>query len=159
MDRERLSELRADWCSKQGEEVLHLPTIVEAAESSPAAAKECAYQIRKFLSKDNMARPYLQYNAIMLMRILSDNPGATFTKNIDKKYVETVKELIRMGRDPSVQQILRETLDNFERDKKSDVNLSPLIEMWKKEQTKIAKAYGNGVSSSIQNQSFIDYTY
>jgi hypothetical protein len=128
---------------------------VEAAESTPAAAKECAYQIRKCLSKDNMARPDVQYNAIMLMRILSDNPGATFTKNIDKKYVETVKELIRMGRDPSVQQILRETLDNFERDKKSDVNLGPLLEMWKKEQIKIKKTYGNGVSNLRQSHPVI----
>lgn len=130
---------------KQGDEVLHLPTIVEAAESTPAAAKECAYQIRKSLSQANSARPYVQYNAVMLMRILSDNPGATFTKNIDKKFVETVKTLVRFGTDPSVQQILRETLDNFERDKKPDANLVPLLEMWKKEKVKIEKVLLAGV--------------
>lgn len=130
---------------KQGDEVLHLPTIVEAAESTPAAAKECAYQIRKALSQANAARPYVQYNAVMLTRILSDNPGASFTKNIDKKFVETVKTLIRFGADPSVQQILRETLDNFERDKRADTNLVPLLEMWTKEKVKIERVLSAGV--------------
>jgi len=82
----------------------------------------------------------------MLMRILSDNPGATFTQNIDKKFVETVKDLIRYGKDPSVQQILRETLENFERDKKNDLNLQALLEMWKKEKVKIEKVLGRSVS-------------
>ena len=107
--------------------MLHLPTIVEAAESTPAAARECAYQIRKCLSQANAPRPYVQYNAVMLMRILSDNPGPAFTKNIDKKFVETVKTLVRFGTDPSVQQILRETLDNFERDKKSDTDRKSVV--------------------------------
>jgi hypothetical protein len=131
---------------QQGEEVLHLPTIVEAAESSPAAAKECAHQIRKFLKSENSARPYVQYNGIMLMRILSDNPGATFTKNIDGKFIGTLKDLLRMGRDPSVQQILRETLENFEREKNGDGNLAPLVEMWKKEKLKMLKLQNGGVS-------------
>jgi len=127
---------------EQGEEVLHLPTIVEAAESSPAAAKECAQVIRKFLSKDGFSRPHVQYNGIMLVRILSDNPGPTFTRNLDKKFADTVKELLRLGRDPSVKQILIETLDNFQREKKSDENLAPLIQMWEKEQAKMEKTYG-----------------
>jgi hypothetical protein len=127
---------------EKGEEVLHLPTIVEAAESSPAAAKECAQVIRKFLSKDNYSRPHVQYNSIMLVRILSDNPGPTFTRNIDKKFADTVKELLRMGRDPSVKQILIETLDNFQREKKHDENLAVLIQMWEKEQAKMEKQYG-----------------
>lgn len=131
---------------QQGDEVLHLPTIVEAAESTPAAAKECAYQVRKCLSQANYSRPFVQYNAVMLMRILSDNPGPTFTKNIDKKFVETIKSLVRFGTDPSVQQILRETLDNFERDKAADTNLAPLLEMWKKEKVKIEKVLSAGVS-------------
>lgn len=138
----------------QGDEVLHLPTIVEAAESTPAAAKECAYQVRKALSYTaNASRPYVQYNAVMLMRILSDNPGATFTQNIDKKFVETVKDLIRYGKDPSVQQILRETLENFERDKKNDLNLQALLEMWKKEKVKIEKVLGrSGVFAGRSSQ-------
>ncbi|OBT90167.1 hypothetical protein VE02_00928 [Pseudogymnoascus sp. 03VT05] len=123
----------------QGEEILHLPAIVEAAESSPVAAKECAYQIRKFLSKDNSSRAYVQYNAVMLIRILADNPGSTFTKNIDKKFVEAVKELSRTSRDPSVQQLLSDTLNNFLRDKESDVHMAGLLEMWRKEKVKIEK--------------------
>lgn len=82
----------------------------------------------------------------MLMRILSDNPGATFTQNIDKKFVDTVKDLIRYGKDPSVQQILRETLETFEREKKNDLNLQGLLEMWNKEKIKIEKALGRSVS-------------
>ncbi|EDO00259.1 hypothetical protein SS1G_14129 [Sclerotinia sclerotiorum 1980 UF-70] len=122
-----------------GEEVLYLPAIVEAAESSPGAAKECAYHIRKYLSKDNFSKPYIQYNAIMLIRILTDNPGKTFTRNIDVKFIQTVKELLRTGRDPSVKQLLMETLITFTRDKADDETLAPLIEMWKKEQEKMVK--------------------
>ncbi len=72
----------------------------------------------------------------MLMRILTDNPGPNFTKNIDKKFVETIKALLKTCRDPSVQQILRETLFYFESSKSADENLKDLIEMWKKEQAK-----------------------
>ncbi|KAB8294706.1 hypothetical protein EYC80_006668 [Monilinia laxa] len=122
-----------------GEEVGYLPAIVEAAESSPAAAKECAHQIRKFLSKENSSKPYVQYNAIMLIRILTDNPGRTFTRNMDLKFVQTVKELLRTGRDLSVKQILMETLGTFTTEKADDETLAPLIEMWKKEQEKMAR--------------------
>jgi hypothetical protein len=125
----------------QGEEVLYLPTIVESAESSPAAAKECAVVIRKFLGKDNLAKPYVQYNAIMLIRILADNPGKTFTRNLDAKFVDTVKELLRVGRDPSVKQILMETLITFARDKQDDEGLVKLNEMWKKEQERWSKIH------------------
>lgn len=130
--------------NNQGEEVLHLPVIVEAAESSPMAASEAALRIRKFLSKDNHQRAYVQYNAIMLVRILADNPGKSFTKNIDSKFVSTVKELLRDGRDMSVQQLLRETLDTFETQKANDETLAPLTEMWKKEKEKMGKKYGIG---------------
>ncbi|KAF1986392.1 hypothetical protein K402DRAFT_412756 [Aulographum hederae CBS 113979] len=117
----------------QGEEVLHLPVIVEAAESSPQAAAAAAYQIRKFLSKDNYSRPHVQYNAVMLIRILSDNPGPSFTKNVDAKFVATVKELLRTARDPSVQQIMRETMSSLYLEKAYDGNLAPLFAMWNKE--------------------------
>lgn len=126
-----------------GEEVLYLPAIVEACESSPSAAKEAAYLIRKFLSKDHFAKPYVQYNAIMLIRILADNPGRTFTRNIDSKFVQTVKELLRVGRDPSVKQILMETLDTFQRDKADDEGCTQLNEMWKKEHEKMIKIHGS----------------
>ncbi|KAL8667951.1 MAG: hypothetical protein Q9202_000416 [Teloschistes flavicans] len=124
------------WWTEQSEEVLHLPVIVEAAESSPAAAEEAATRIRKFLARDNYQRAYVQYNAIMLMRILTDNPGKTFTKNLDGKFTSAVKELLRDGRDMSVQQILRETLDSFETAKADDETLAPLRNMWKREKTK-----------------------
>lgn len=75
----------------------------------------------------------------MLMRILADNPGKSFTKNLDAKFANTVKELLRDGRDMSVQQILRETLDNFETQKADDETLGPLKEMWKKEKAKMLK--------------------
>lgn len=128
----------------EGEEVLHLPVIVEAAESSPTAARDAAIRIRKFLSKENFHRANVQYNALMLVRILADNPGRSFTKYLDTKFVITVKELLRDGRDMSVQQILRETLDTFEAQKADDPTLAPLREMWKKEKQKLQK-HGNGV--------------
>ncbi|KAH0276125.1 hypothetical protein KCU91_g4061, partial [Aureobasidium melanogenum] len=112
-----------------GEEVLHLPVIVEAAESSPQAAAAAAYQIRKCLSKDNKSR--VQYNAIMLIRILADNPGPSFTRNIDAKFVTTVKEIVKNGRDPSVQQMMRETLDALEAEKSYDNGLYDLLAMWR----------------------------
>lgn len=127
--------------------MLHLPVIVEAAESSPAAATEAATRIRKFLSKENYQRAYVQYNAIMLVRILADNPGKSFTKNIDSKFVSTVKDLLRDGRDMSVQQILRETLDNFELQRATDETLASLREMWKKEKAKMLK-YGDKTASA-----------
>ena len=75
----------------------------------------------------------------MLVRILADNPGKSFTKNIDSKFVSTVKDLLRDGRDMSVQQILRETLDNFEQSKPDDETLAGLMDMWRKEKEKMAK--------------------
>ena len=89
--------------------------------------------IRKYLGKDDYARPRVQYNAIMLIRILADNPGKTFTKCIDSKFVQAVKELIRFGRDPSVKQLLIETLDTFQRERASDEGLVLLLDMWRKE--------------------------
>lgn len=127
----------------KGEEVLHLPVIVEAAESSPNAAASAAYTIRKFLSKDNYNRPHVQYNAIMLIRILSDNPGPTFTRSMDPKFVATVKQLLKDGRDPSVQQILRETLDALEVNKATDEGLMPLLGMWRQ-----AKGHGARLTPS-----------
>lgn len=77
----------------------------------------------------------------MLIRILSDNPGKTFTRNIDEKFVTTVRDLLRHGRDTSVKQILMETLDTFQRQKVDDEGVKPLVEMWKKEHEKIMKTY------------------
>ena len=99
--------------------------------------------IRKFLSKDNYNRGYVQYNAVMLVRILSDNPGPSFTKNLEGKFVTTTKDLLRDGRDMSVQQILRETLDTLEAKEARDETLKPLITMWKAEKSKYAKRTGS----------------
>ncbi|EXJ92597.1 hypothetical protein A1O3_01149 [Capronia epimyces CBS 606.96] len=120
-----------------GDEYLHLPAIVDAAESSPTAAKEAAATLRRYLSKDHFQRGFAQYNAVMLLRILTDNPGQGFTQNFDSKFVSTVKELLRDGKDASVQQILRETLDYFEVEKApGNDTLGPLVEMWRKEKGK-----------------------
>lgn len=77
----------------------------------------------------------------MLIRILSDNPGKTFTRNMDSKFVQTIKELLRVGRDPSVKQILMETLDTFQREKTEDEGCAMLNEMWKKEHQKMVKIH------------------
>jgi hypothetical protein len=94
------------------------------------------------MSKDYSSKPSCQYNAIMLIRILTDNPGPTFTRNFDKKFVDTAKELLRSGRDPSVRQILMEALDMFENTKADDEGLALIVEMWKKEKERAYKTYG-----------------
>ncbi|KAK2929445.1 hypothetical protein FoTM2_009784 [Fusarium oxysporum f. sp. vasinfectum] len=127
--------------SKQ-DEVLFLPPIVDAAESSPAAAAECARLIRKYLSKEYFSKPSWQYNAIMLLRILTDNPGATFTRNLDQKFVDTARGLLKAVRDPSVRQILMETLDDFQHTKAYDENLTLLTSMWQKEKEQAYKNFG-----------------
>lgn len=125
-----------------GEEVVYLPVIVESVDASPQAAKECAGLIRKYLSKENYAKPYIQYNAIMLIRILADNPGPAFTKNVDAKFVDTLKQLLKYGQDPSVRQLLIETMETWQRNKASDEALQPLLDMWKREYVKMLKTYG-----------------
>ncbi|KAM3525084.1 hypothetical protein MY4038_007440 [Beauveria bassiana] len=127
----------------QGDEVLFLPPIVDAAESSPAAATECARLIRKFMAKDYYGRAAWQYNAIMLLRILTENPGPMFTRNIDAKFVDTCKALLRGTKDLNVRQMLIETLDDFQQTKSYDENLSILLQMWNKERVKIQAVYGN----------------
>ncbi|KAG9952212.1 hypothetical protein KCU85_g2213, partial [Aureobasidium melanogenum] len=130
-----------------GEEVLHLPVIVEAAESSPQAAAAAAYQIRKCLAKDNKSR--VQYNAIMLIRILADNPGPSFTRNIDDKFVTTVKDLVKHGKDPSVQQMMRETLDSLEAEKSYDNGLYDLLAMWRRVKGNDARILPQGAYRQI----------
>ncbi|KAL2198800.1 hypothetical protein P885DRAFT_76403 [Corynascus similis CBS 632.67] len=128
--------------SASGDDVIFLPSIVEAAVASPAAAAESARLIRKYLHKDYWSKPSCQYNAVMLLRILADNPGPGFTRFLDKKFVDTTKELLKSGRDLSVRQILMETLDSFETSKSADEGLALIIEMWKKEKEKAYRAYG-----------------
>lgn len=145
-----------DWACvvhEQNDEVLFLPPIVDAAESSPGAASECARIIRKYLSRDYMSRASWQYNAIMLMRILTDNPGATFTRNIDQKFVDTVRSLLRDTKDPSVRQILMETLDDFEHTKIDDENLALIVSMWKKEKDKAFQTHGVRINAPCATKS------
>jgi hypothetical protein len=120
--------------------VLYLPTIVESAVATPGAAGAACSQIRKYLSKEYYSRPQVQYNAVMLIRILADNPGQPFTKNMDKHFADTVKHLLRNGQDPSVAQILRESLDALDREKAYDINLTALFAMWRKEKGLMANA-------------------
>lgn len=78
----------------------------------------------------------------MLIRILADNPGETFTRNLDSKFTDTSKELLRSVRDPSVRQMMMETLDVFENTKAYDEGLTLLINMWKKEKDRAQQLYG-----------------
>ena len=130
--------------SNGGEEVLHLPVIVDAAESSPAAAAAAAKQIRYFMGREWALKPHVQYNAIMLIRILSDNPGASFTKNFDKGFVSTIKEALKGCKDVATQQILRETLDTLEVNKSQQEGMEGLIAMWRKEKGQGASFGGPG---------------
>ncbi|ETS84784.1 hypothetical protein PFICI_02809 [Pestalotiopsis fici W106-1] len=125
-----------------GDEVTYLPSIVDAAESSPQAAAECAKLIRKYLKRDYWSKPSYQYNAIMLMRILADNPGPTFTRNMDQKFVDTTKEVLRSAPDLSVLQMLMETLNSYENHKSYDEGLALLLEMWRKEKERAQKHGG-----------------
>jgi hypothetical protein len=79
----------------------------------------------------------------MLIRILIDNPGHTFSRNLDAKFIATVKDMLRQGKDMGVQQFLRQTLDALETQRGWDEDLKPLVEMWKKEKAKMDKAYNN----------------
>ncbi|THC96622.1 hypothetical protein EYZ11_003914 [Aspergillus tanneri] len=142
-------------CGKQqSTEYVHLPGIVESAESSPNAAREAAHRIRKILSDTSAVAPAnMQYNAIMLIRILIDNPGYTFTRNLDAKFAATVKDLLRQGKDPNVQYFLRDTLDTLETQRQWDEDLAVLLQMWRKEKTKLTRT-----NSGVWIQSSVDDT-
>ena len=77
----------------------------------------------------------------MLMRILVDNPGHSFTRNFDAKYVATLKDLLRYGRDWHVQHYLRQYLNTLESTKADDQDLQLLLQMWAKEKTKNNKNF------------------
>lgn len=67
----------------------------------------------------------------MLVRILTDNPGETFTRNLGGEFPERCRKLLKHVREKRVHRMLMETLDDFERSRSWDENLRPLIEMWK----------------------------
>ncbi|KAI0434806.1 hypothetical protein F5Y09DRAFT_294866 [Xylaria sp. FL1042] len=147
------------FCESNGpnhaeDEVIYLPPIVDAAESSPGAAKQCADMLRDYLKKDFVTRPDIQYNALMLVRILADNPGPTFTRNLDQDFAKTAKELLKSTRHERVRQMLMETLTSFEETKFYDEGLTPLIEMWKKEKEKAQKtSHGVPIQSYLRQRS------
>ncbi|KAJ5819352.1 hypothetical protein N7474_004943 [Penicillium riverlandense] len=127
--------------STAGNEFVHLPLIVETAESSPGAAKEAAHRIRRYLSAPDKTPNHVQYNSIMLMRILVDNPGHTFTRNIDSKFVATIKIQLRQGRDWHVQHYLRQYLTTLETQRHWDQDLTPLLQMWSKEKHRATSSW------------------
>jgi hypothetical protein len=88
----------------------------------------------------------------MLMRILIDNPGHTFTRNIDAKFVATIKDLLRDGWDLNVQHFLRETLDAIESQRQWDEDLAPLMQMWKKEKSKLSRQNSRSTWRSSRSQ-------
>jgi hypothetical protein len=98
--------------------------------------------IRKFLGKDYITRPSWQYNALMILRILCDNPGPSFTRSFDQDFVDTVRKLLGSGKDSKVQRMLMEILDDFEFTRMDDGNLVLLIEMWKKEKAAAYTRFG-----------------
>ncbi|KAJ5091398.1 hypothetical protein NUU61_006268 [Penicillium alfredii] len=120
----------------QGNEYVRLPRIVELAESSPNAAKAAALRIRRYLADPAGTPPHVQFNAIMVMRILGDNPGHSFTCNFDAKFVATIKNQLRNGRDPLVQRTLRQYLMTAEVVRAGDQDLALLMQMWGKERQK-----------------------
>lgn len=78
----------------------------------------------------------------MLVRILTDNPGETFTRNLDDKFVDTAKALLKNVKDLGVRQLMMEMLDDFEHTKMDDPNLGALVQMWKKEKDKALRDQG-----------------
>lgn len=77
----------------------------------------------------------------MLIRILIDNPGHTFARNLDAKFASTVKDLLRQGRDVGVQHFLRETLEFMESQRSWDEDLAPMVQMWNKEKGRYQKVH------------------
>lgn len=78
----------------------------------------------------------------MLIRILADNPGHTFTRNIDAKFVSVIRDMLRVGKGLDVQHILRETLDSFETERAADPDLEALLQMWSREKERFNKSIG-----------------
>lgn len=89
-----------------------------------------------------MGRASWQYNAVMLMRILADNPGTTFTRNFDQQFVDTARSLLKHAQDRRVRQILMETLEDFQFSKMDDPNLVLIVEMWKAQKEKALREHG-----------------
>lgn len=93
------------------------------------------------MSNPSSTPGHVHYNAIVLTRILIDNPGHTFTRNLDAKFASAVKDLLRQGQDMDVQQFLRETMDWMETQRSWDEDLATMLQMWKKEKDRYLKVH------------------
>lgn len=81
------------------------------------------------------------YNAIMLMRILVENPGFTFTRHMDKRFVDAVRDVLRHCQSLQTVQFLIDALQSFEAKGAMDEGLGRIVEMWQKEKTKNKTPY------------------
>lgn len=132
----------------QGNEYVHLPAIVEAAEKSHLANGEAAELIRQIIKPGKGTPGYKQYNAIMLMRILATHPGQPFTRYLqEERFVMTVKRVLTECRDLGVQHIMRDTLQALAVEHKHDVSLLPLISLWEGEKDSVHRVYQRAANS------------
>jgi hypothetical protein len=92
----------------------------------------------------------------MLMRILADNPGHSFTRHFDAKFCTTIKELLRNGRDWHVQHYLRQYLAQLETNRHWDDDLQLLLQTWAKEKAKGGRSFvsteGLGILRQEENR-------
>lgn len=93
------------------------------------------------MSNPSSTPGHVHYNTIVLMRILIDNPGHTFSRNLDAKFASAVKDLLRQGQDIDVQQFLRETMEWMETERSWDEDLATMLQMWKKEKDRYQKVH------------------
>lgn len=78
----------------------------------------------------------------MLIRILVDNPGETFTRALDADFVETMRKLLKHARENRVRNMAMEMLDDFEHTKMYDENLQALVLMWKAQKEEAVRKRG-----------------
>ncbi|KAK7206265.1 hypothetical protein BZA70DRAFT_128939 [Myxozyma melibiosi] len=112
----------------EDDDVTLLPVIVECAQSSPQAAAEAVRSVRKRIDPKHSSNPIVQYNAILVLRILGSSNSTTILDQIglDGKLATAVSNLLAQGNDPSVRAVLIETLEYFQREQRLEENLVPL---------------------------------
>ncbi|KAK9456885.1 hypothetical protein V1511DRAFT_495568 [Dipodascopsis uninucleata] len=95
-----------------GDEVIYLPTIVDCAQATPAAAREAIRAVRKRIDPKHGSGSVTQYNAIMVLRILIDTDSIAVQEAIgsDDKLAPILKTVLKNSRDPSIVDFLRDTL-------------------------------------------------
>lgn len=107
---------------------MQLPIIVECAQSSPQAAAEAVRAVRKRIDPKRSTNRAIQYNAIVVLRILgsSNSPTVLDQMEQDKKLPIVVSDLLRHTKDPSVKQELCDTLQFFYEKRSGEQLLQPL---------------------------------